>query len=104
MEESYTAKVKIINPLGLHARAAALLYQVSRQYESKVGVLNGIKPAHSVEIINGKEYANAKSIMSILCIAAGYGHEVEIATEGKDAKPCLEHVVKLFISGFNELE
>ena len=102
MDETYTAKVKVMNPNGLHIRAAALLYKVSRQYSSKVGILNGIKPEHSVEIINGKEYANAKSITSILCIAAECGHEVEIATEGKDAKPCLESIIKLFNSGFND--
>jgi len=103
MDETYTAKVRIINPHGLHARAAAQLIKLTSKYECKAGILNSRKPEHCSQTINDKKYVDAKSIMSVLCMAAEYGHEVEVATEGRDAKPCLESVVKLFNSGFDEL-
>jgi len=82
--------VRIINPLGLHARPAAALVQAVIGFDAEVRIS-----------LNGSEI-NAKSIMGLLTLAAGQGTEMEIICRGVDAQTALDAVRKLVAAGFGE--
>lgn len=86
-------KVKIINHLGLHARAAAQLVRLASQFNSKI-ILKRVEDAIIV---------NAKSILSVLTLAASKGTVLNIEVEGEDEKEALQKVCELFENGFGEL-
>ncbi len=82
--------MKIVNKLGLHARAAAKV----------VSIANGFKS----NIILKKDHKNAdaKSIMKILMLSASKGSSIEIVIDGNDQNEAMDAVVKLFENGFDE--
>jgi phosphocarrier protein len=82
--------VKIINQIGLHARPAALVVNKAKTFSS------------SVEFIkNGRSY-NAKSIMSVLSMAAKMGEEVLIRADGEDEDIAAAELSALIESGLGE--
>ena len=87
-----TETVVITNKLGLHARAAAKLVQLSNQF--------------SADITLDKEgqTADAKSIMEVLMLTGTKDSHVTIQAEGDDEKTALEEVVRLFADKFGEGE
>ncbi|MGB3621008.1 HPr family phosphocarrier protein [Ketobacter sp. MCCC 1A13808] len=85
-------KITIINKLGLHARAASKLVATASRYESRI-TLNR----------NGQE-ADAKSIMSVLMLAASKGSELKVQVSGKDAEDALSDIESLINNRFDEAE
>ena len=84
------AIVKVINRAGIHARPSAILVQATKNFKSNI-------------YIEKNEYRiNAKSIMGIITLGAGYGAELKIITDGEDEEKALETLVKLFESKFEE--
>lgn len=81
---------KIVNRLGLHARAAAKLVHLAGRYESDIWLLR-----------DGEE-VDAKSILGILLLAAAQGSEVRIRCDGRDENEAIEAITKLFANGFEE--
>ncbi|AUM14050.1 HPr family phosphocarrier protein [Ketobacter alkanivorans] len=84
--------ITIINKLGLHARAASKLVGTASRFESKI-ILNR----------SGQE-ADAKSIMSVLMLAASQGTELQITIKGADAEEAWDHVATLINNRFDEDE
>lgn len=82
--------VVVSNSQGLHARPADLFARTAAKYESKV------------EIINGTQRVDGKSILDVLTLAAVQGTELEIEAVGPDAGEALEALVKLVESDFAE--
>ncbi|MGQ0541188.1 MAG: HPr family phosphocarrier protein [Blastocatellia bacterium] len=89
----HKGKVKIVNPLGLHARAAAQLVKLAGKFKSRIMLSRRDEGIH----------ANAKSILSVLTLAASYGTVLEISVEGEDADDAFREVAHLFESGFGEI-
>ena len=85
--------VTIINRLGLHARAAAQLVRLASAFQSKIKL---IRTDNSV-------IADAKSILSVLTLAASKGIELEIEIEGEDEQTAFESIQDIFRNGFGEL-
>ena len=85
-------KVKIINKLGMHLRAAAVFIKTANLFKADVTV------EHQKKKINGK------SIMGLMALAAGNGTELVIHTKGADAKRCLDELTKLVSNRFGESE
>ncbi len=85
--------VKIINRLGLHARAAAGLVRLASTFQSKIKLF---RTDNSVN-------ADAKSILSVLTLAASKGVELEMVVEGEDEKAAFEAIQDIFKNGFGEL-
>ena len=83
-------KVKIINKLGLHARATSKLSQLASQFNSEIF------------IIKDRKKVNAKNIMDILMLAASLGTEVELQANGSDEKVAIKEIEKLFTNYFGE--
>ncbi len=86
-------RVKIINRLGLHARAAAQLVRLASRFQSKIKLRRA----------DNSVIADAKSILSVLTLAASKGVELEIEVEGEDEQPAFESVQEIFKDGFGEL-
>lgn len=84
--------VTIINKLGLHARAASKLVATASRYESKI-ILDR----------NGQE-ADAKSIMSVLMLAASQGTDLLVTASGPDADEALNQIESLIHDRFEETE
>jgi phosphocarrier protein len=81
----------VVNPLGMHARAAARFVRTAMTFESQV------KVAKDGRIMDGK------SIMGVLLLAAARGAQVSLIVEGPDEQAAIEALCGLIESGFGEL-
>lgn len=85
--------VRIVNPLGLHARAAAQLVRLAGKFKSRI----------ILERMDNNVICDAKSILSILTLAAAQGTKLKLIIEGKDEEKALRSIEELFLNGFGEL-
>jgi phosphocarrier protein HPr len=85
-------RVRITNRLGLHARAAAQLVRTAGCFRSVL----------RLERIDGSAVADAKSILSVLMLAAACGTELRATAEGADEQEAMAAVLMLFADGFGE--
>jgi phosphocarrier protein HPr len=85
-------KAKIINKLGLHARAAAKFVKIANRFES------------SVKIEKDGVVVDGKSILGILTLAAVWGTQIKLSVSGKDEQATLKALVKLIENKFEEEE
>jgi phosphocarrier protein len=83
-------KITITNRAGIHARPAALLVEVSKDFNC------------SVYFEKGNDRINGKSIMGLLTLGAAYGTELKILTDGEDEEKAMEKLIRLFESKFEE--
>ena len=84
--------VLIINKLGLHARAATKLAQMSQKFTAKV----------TIEL--DENHADANSIMGLMLLAGAQGKTVKVVATGEDAESALDEVCQLFSNKFDEAE
>lgn len=84
--------VVVANSLGLHARAAAKLVKTANGFESRI--ILGDE--------SGTVTANAKSILSVLTLAAAKGKRLKLKVTGTDEDEAFQSVTGLFESGFGE--
>jgi phosphotransferase system HPr (HPr) family protein len=82
--------LKIKNQLGLHARAAAKVVQVSSDYTSNL-----------VIHFDGQE-VDGKSILSILTLACPLGSNIVLKADGPDAEKMLDALEGLVNDKFGE--
>jgi phosphocarrier protein HPr len=87
-------RVRVSNRLGLHARAAALLVRTASAFQC----------ALRLERADGTASADAKSILSVLMLAASRGTELLVTAEGADETEAIRAVCALFADGFGENE
>jgi phosphoenolpyruvate-protein phosphotransferase (PTS system enzyme I) len=87
-------RVQVTGRLGLHARAAANLVRVASQFQSSL----------TLQRLDGNAEADAKSILSILTLAASRGTDLKIVADGVDEQEALDAVVGLFSRDFDETE
>ncbi len=85
--------IKVINPLGLHARAAAQLVKLANGFKSRI-ILKRKD--------NGAD-ADANSILSLLTLAAASGTMLHLTAEGEDEREAYNCVEDIFSKGFGEL-
>ncbi len=83
-------RVEIANPIGLHARPAAIFVQTAGKFAS------------SIWLIKGDKKVNAKSIMGLISLAISNGTEVIIGAEGEDEEIAVRELVELIESGFGD--
>jgi len=86
-------KATIVNSLGLHARAAAQL----------VHLANGFKSDIKLQRNDNRGVADAKSILSVLTLAATKGTELLIFVEGTDEDSALAAIKEMIEKGFGEM-
>ncbi len=86
-------KLKVINQLGLHARAAAQLVRLAGSFQSDI----------ELKRIDNAVVADAKSILSVLTLAAAKSTELELQADGADEERALKTIEEIFLDGFGEL-
>jgi phosphotransferase system HPr (HPr) family protein len=86
------AKIKITNQLGLHARAAAQLVRLAGKFKSNIRLTR----------TDNEVTADAKSILSVLTLAASRGTELKLNVEGNDQQEALKAIEEIITSGFGE--
>lgn len=83
-------KVKVKNILGLHTRPAAAIVKLLQLQKS------------DVSFTYRDETINARSIMSILMLAAKKNAQITITVEGSDAEATMQRLVAAFDREFGE--
>ena len=83
--------VKVVNPLGLHARPAAQLVRLASTFASHV------------ELGRDGLMVNAKSIMGVMMLAAECGASLLVRADGADEAAAVEALAALVARGFDEL-
>ncbi|MFP4416912.1 MAG: HPr family phosphocarrier protein [Chitinivibrionales bacterium] len=83
-------EITVTNSLGIHARPASMIVQTATKYRSVISLeKDGIS-------------ADAKSIMSVMMLAAAHNAKVTIKADGEDEQDALQAVEQLFLKKFNE--
>jgi len=82
----------IVNKLGLHARAAAVLVQLASSFSSEI------------TITKEKLTINCKSIMGVLMLAAAQNSAIIVEVTGVDEGVALDALGELIEDGFGELD
>lgn len=83
--------VKITNPTGLHLRPAGNLCREAMKFKSKI----------TFEY-DGKNTANAKSVLSVLGACVKTGDEITLICEGEDEEAALKELVEFVQNGLEE--
>lgn len=82
--------IKIVNQLGLHARASAKLTQLASEFPCEITLER-----------KGRKI-NAKSIMGVMMLAAGIGSEVILETTGEKEQEAMDAIEALIQNKFGE--
>ena len=86
LEQQFT----IVNKLGLHARASALLVKNAARFRSEIRI-----EREGVEV-------NGKSIMGIMMLAAAKGSLITLKIYGEDEQEAMSVLGELVTNGFGE--
>ena len=85
-----TCSVTIVNPLGLHARAAARFVHMASGFVSRISVSRADRQV------------DGKSIMGLLLLTASQGSLINISTDGPDERDASAALCALIERGFDE--
>lgn len=88
MSPRHERTVTIVNDLGVHLRAAGVLVQAAGRFSADIW------------LVRGHQRVNAKSIMSVLSLAAAKGTKLEVEASGVDAEQAVEAIVRLIENRF----
>lgn len=78
------------NRAGIHARPAAIIAQTANKFESEI------------TITRDDATVNAKSIMGVIAMGAGYNTQLTLRAEGSDESEAASVLEQLFNSKFEE--
>jgi len=92
MSTDANCSVLVVNPLGLHARAAARFVRLAAQFRSQI------------QVGRGERQVDGKSILGLLLLAAACGTVIEISASGMDADEALAALCALVNRGFEDGE
>ena len=84
--------VTIVNKYGLHARPAMQFVELANQFNSQI------------QVSNGTLTVDAKSIMSVMRLAATQGTVLHITADGSDSEKALQALSDLVAGGFGEMD
>jgi len=90
LEEKVEATTKVRNKLGLHVRPATQIAKILQKRKAKV------------TLTYKGQSVNARSIMSIMILAAPKNAQLKIEVEGSDARLTLEELLSAFTKKFGE--
>ena len=82
--------VQVINRAGIHARPAALIVGMTKDFIS------------SVYFEQGTNRINAKFILGIMTLGALYKSDIKIIAEGEDENEAVEKLSRLFSSKYED--
>ncbi len=84
------------HPAGLHARPAADFVRTAAGFSAQIQVRN---------LTLDSDWADAKSILSVLTLRVEQGYQIQLQTEGSDEQDAMRALVRLIETDFKgELE
>ena len=83
-------EITVTNSLGIHARPASMIVKTALGFSS------------NISLIKDDVTADAKSIMSVMMLAAVKGSTILLKTEGPDEEDAAEAIVQMFADNFKE--
>ena len=89
-DSTQTRDMVVVNPLGLHARPAAMFVKTAAKFDSDIMVE---KDGYKV---------TGKSIMGLITLEACKGTKLKISAEGHDAVEALDALEEVLNTDFNE--
>ncbi len=89
--EAVRAAAVLPNPLGLHARPAAMLARSVSELDADVRI--GAPGAATVD---------AKSVLGVISLGFAGGQEVEVTATGAQAQEAVDTVIEMIKNGFGE--
>lgn len=89
-EAMLTKKIIVQNRAGIHARPSSLIVQTANKFQSNI-----MFEKENVTV-------NAKSIMGVMTMAAGYQTELTLSADGADEAEALAALEQLFAAKFEE--
>ena len=93
---SRSVELIVPNPVGLHARPAALFVQTAAQFKSQITVQN---------VTQNRQPVDAKSMMQVASQGtARRGERIRIVAQGEDAEEAIAALRALVEAGFGEME
>lgn len=87
-----TEKVRVLNPMGMHARPAGRFVALVQSFDARVRVT-----------CRGED-VDGSSILSLLMLEAVKGTELQIKASGPQGAEALAALVQLVAGGFEEIE
>ncbi|HUI26201.1 MAG TPA: HPr family phosphocarrier protein [Candidatus Kryptonia bacterium] len=81
---------QVLNRLGLHMRAAALLVQTASKFDA------------DVTVSKDDQAVNGKSIIGLMMLAAPQGSQIEVEATGAQAEEAVAAIGALFDRKFDE--
>ena len=90
-----TVRITVQNPLGLHARPAALLVRTAAGFDARVRV---------TDVTNCRGPVSARSLNGVGTLGARQGDELVVGASGPGATAALAAVSRLADEGFGELD
>ena len=91
MTATAEARVRIVNPQGLHARPISQFVQLAGRY------------AVAVTVKGPGGEADGCSVLSMMTLQGTMGSELEIRADGKDAQAAVDALRTLVEEGFGEM-
>lgn len=91
MDEKVEGHVKVQNKLGLHVRPATQIAKILQKRKAKV------------TLTYKGQSVNARSIMSIMILAAPKNAQLKLEVEGSDAAATFEDLLSAFNEKFGEV-
>ena len=88
-----TSQIVVQDPVGLHARPAALFVKLANKFASDITICN---------LSTSGKWANAKSILGLLACGVKQGDQIEIKAEGTDEEVAVKALEDLVHSNFSE--
>ncbi|MBI4773567.1 MAG: HPr family phosphocarrier protein [Deltaproteobacteria bacterium] len=88
--ETIGREVVIENEMGLHARSAAKIVQISERFDSQIS------------LCRDGNVADGKSILDILTLACPKGSVIRVEATGPDAEQAIREITGLILRGFEE--
>ena len=89
-DHTVRADLRIVNRLGLHARAAARFVETANRFDA------------DVVVANGDESVSGKSILGLMMLAAAEGTLLTVTATGTDAEAAIDALADLVAQRFHE--
>ncbi len=85
-----SAPITVPNPIGLHARPAAVLVNLAKPYQS------------AIQLHRGSRSANAKSVVALMNLDVKHNDQVTLTAVGSDAKAAIAALTQAMVGGLGE--
>jgi phosphocarrier protein HPr len=88
-----TSQLVVMDPVGLHARPAALFVKLANKFTADILICN---------LTTSGQWLNAKSILSLLTSGVKQGDQIGIKAEGADEGDAIKALEELVRSNFSK--